>query len=84
MQIAIAADQVQEIAMLAGGGIGPFAGGAGAELGAVEPDIEAAARRVHHVAGDPVMAAAASFGEVVAAHRLGIARKAACQIAGLG
>src|SRR3984893_17059683 len=56
VQIAIAADQVQEIAMLAGGGIGPFAGGSGAELRAVEPDIEAAARRVHHVAGDPAMA----------------------------
>ena len=69
--------------MLAGRGIGPFAGGAGADVGAVKPDIEAAARRVHDVAGDPVMAAAASVGEIVAAHGLGVAREAARQIGGL-
>src|SRR5207244_4265957 len=83
VQIAVMADQVQEIAVLAGGGVGPFAGGAGTGFGAVKPDIEAAARRIHDVAGDPVTAAAASVGEIVAAHRLGIAREAARQIAGL-
>ena len=47
IQIAVARDQIEEIAMLAGGGIGPFAGGAGTVVGTLQPDIEAAARRVH-------------------------------------
>ena len=67
--------------MLAGRGIGPFAGGAGTVIGAGEPHIEAAARGVPDVADDPVTARAASVGEVMAAHGLGIAREAARQIA---
>src|SRR5271169_4104158 len=54
-----------------------------AGFGTLEPDIEAAARRVHHVARDPVAAAALAVGEIVAAHRFGVAREAARQIAGL-
>src|ERR1700730_3562258 len=68
--------------MLACGGIGPFAGGAGTGFGTLQPDIETTARRLHGVAGDPVAAGAAAVGEVVAAHRLGIAREAARQIGG--
>jgi hypothetical protein len=68
--------------MLAGGGVSPFAGGAGTVTGPLQTDIEAAARRVHRVAGDPVTARAAAFGEVMAAHGLGIAREAARQIGG--
>ena len=82
VQIAVAGDQIEQIAMLAGGGIGPFAGGAGTVIGTLQPDIEAAARRVLDIADDPVAARAASFGEVVTAHGLGIAREAARQIGG--
>src|SRR5882724_1453541 len=66
--------------MLAGGGVGPFAGGAVTIVGTLQPDIEAAARRVHGVAGDPVAARTPPVGEVMTAHRLGIAREAARQI----
>ena len=62
--------------------IGPFSGRAGAGIGTGEPHIEAAARRVHDIAGDPVMAPAASVGEVMTAHGLGVAREAARQIGG--
>ena len=61
VQIAVMADQVEQVAVLAGRGVGPFAGGAGTGFGAVEPDIEAAARRVHHVAGDPVIRISENF-----------------------
>jgi chorismate-pyruvate lyase len=69
--------------VLAGRGIGPFAGGAGTGIGAAQPYIEAAAGGVHDVAGDPVMAATAPLGEIMMAHRLGVAREAARQIASL-
>src|SRR3984893_2726424 len=82
MEIAVAGDEIEEIAMLAGGGIGPFAGGAGAVIAALQADIKAAARRVHRVAGDPVAARAGAVREVMAAHGLGIAREAARQIGG--
>ena len=79
--MAAAADQVQQIAVLAGRGIAPFAGGAGTAVGTAEADIKAAPRRVVDVAGDPVTAAAASVRQIMAAHRLGLAREAARQIA---
>jgi hypothetical protein len=41
----IAGDEVDEIAMLAAGGIGPMAGSAGSGLRPREPDIEAASGR---------------------------------------
>src|ERR1700730_1877435 len=62
---------------------GPFAGGAGAGIRTVQTDIEAAARRVHGTAGDPVAAGSAAFGKIMAAHRLRVAREAARQIASL-
>ena len=40
------ADEVEEVAVLAGGGVGPFAGGALADCRSVQPDEQAAARRV--------------------------------------
>src|SRR5712672_1882864 len=66
--------------MLAGCRIGPLTGGAGTELRPVQTNIEAAARRVKDVADNPVAALAATVGEVVAAHGLGLTREAACQI----
>ena len=56
--------------MLAGRGIGPFAG---RTLGRVlEPHIHRSAGRVAHVANQPVAALAPPAGEVVSAHRLGL------------
>jgi hypothetical protein len=80
IKAAIECDEIEEISMLAGRGIGPFAGGAGTGVRAVEANIEAAAWRVRDIAGDPVAALAASVGEISAAHRLGITREAARQI----
>ena len=79
---AIERDQIEEIAMLAGRGIGPFAGSAGTGVGTVETDIEAAPGRVPDVARDPVAALAASVGEISAAHGLCITSEAARQIGG--
>src|SRR5439155_12372991 len=74
LQVAVAGDEVKKIAMLAGGSVGPFAGGAAAVIGPLQPDIKAAAWRVHGVARDPVAARTAPVGEVMTAHGLGIAR----------
>ena len=79
-----AADQVQQIAVFAGRGIAPFAGGAGSTVGTGEPHIKAAPRRVVGIAGDPVTAASASVRQIMAAHRLGLAREAARQLADPG
>ena len=65
--------------MLAGGGIGPLARGALAAVRSSEPDEEAAAGRVGHVADQPVAALAAAVREIVPAHGLGIAGEAAMQ-----
>jgi hypothetical protein len=56
MQRAIVGYEVEQIAMLASGGIGPFAGCAAAVIGTLQPDIEAAARRVLNITDDPVAA----------------------------
>ena len=59
--------------MLAGGGVGPFAGRSLRRL--LQPDEHRAARRVARVADQPVAALAPAIGEIVAAHRLGLARE---------
>src|SRR5260370_34087231 len=69
LQIAVEGDEIKEIAMLASGGIGPFAGGAGTVIRPLQTDIEAAAPRVHPVAGDPLTAPAAPLWEQMGAHR---------------
>ena len=69
--------------MLAGGGIGPFAGGAGAGFGSGEADIEAAAGRVVDIARQPVAAVASAVGKIMAAHGLGMARERLRQFGGL-
>jgi hypothetical protein len=81
-QVAVKTDQVQEIAMLAGRSVGPFAGRTRAGIGSAKPHVEAAARRVHDIADDPVMPLAMSVGEVMTAHGLGGAREAAREIGG--
>jgi hypothetical protein len=61
MQRAMVGDEVEQIAMLARSGIGPFAGGAAAVIGTLQPDIEAAAGGVLDIANDPVTARTAPF-----------------------
>ena len=82
IEIAVEADQIKQIAMFAGRRIGPFAGRTRSVIGSLQSHIEAAARRVHDVADQPVTARTASIGEVVTAHGLGIAREAAREIGG--
>src|SRR5437764_822964 len=79
-EAAVQADEVEEIAMLAGGGVGPFASGAGAAVAFFEPHKQAAPGRVGDIAHEPVIADAPSAGEIVTAHRLGLAREAARQL----
>ena len=83
VQTPVERDQVEQIAMFAGGGVGPFAGRALAGVGTVQTHEQAAARRVPHVADEPVAAFAPAVREIVAAHRLGIARETAGQFGGL-
>ena len=51
--------------------------------GPLEPDKQAAARRVGDIADQPIAAFAMAVGEIVAAHRLGIARETVGQIGGV-
>jgi hypothetical protein len=68
--------------MLAGRGIGPFAGRTRAGIGSGKPHIEAAARRVHDIADNPITPLAMPVREVMTAHGLGVAREAARQLGG--
>jgi hypothetical protein len=68
--------------MLAGRGVGPFAGRTRTGIGSGKPHIEAAPRRVHDIANNPVTAAAMPVREVMTAQGLGVAREAARQIGG--
>ena len=54
VKASIERDQVEKIAMLAGGGVGPLAGGALAGGGPLQPDEKAAARCVPDVADEPI------------------------------
>ncbi|GEM_PF-4184552 len=68
------ADDVEQIAMVAGGGVGPFPG---RTFGGVpEPDIEGAAGAVLRVPDLPVIACPPTGGQVFAADRLGLAAEA--------
>ena len=77
------ADDVEQIAMLAGRRVRPFASGALAGLRSSEPDEEGATWRIADIADQPVAALSPAIGEVVTAHRLGIAREKVRQIGGL-
>ena len=83
VQATIHGDEVEEITMLTGGGVGPFAGGALAAVGSTQADEQAATRRVGNVADQPVAAFAMPVGEIVAANRLGIARETVGQVGGM-
>ena len=65
------AHDVEQVAMLACGGVGPLADRAGRR----EAEEKRAPPRAARVAGDPVSAAPAPVGQVSAARRLGVARE---------
>ena len=77
------ADDVEQIAVLAGRRVRPFASGALTGFWPVQPDEEGAPRRVADIANQPIAALPSAVGEVVAAHRLGIARETVRQVGGL-
>ncbi len=77
------ANYVEEIAMFGGRCVGPFASGTLAGFRPVQPDEEGAPWRIAGIADQPVAALPPAVGEVVAAHRLGIARETVRQIGGL-
>ena len=79
----IGGDEVEEIAMLPCGGIGPFAGGAGTVIRPGETDIEAAAGRIADIADRPIAAMAAAIREIISAHGLGMTRESLRQNGGL-
>ena len=76
-------DDVEQIAMLAGRRVRPFAGSTLARFGSSQPDEQGAPWRVADIANQPVAAFSSAVGEVVTAHRLGIARETVRQIGGL-
>ena len=76
------ADDVEQIAMLAGRRVGPFAGRPLARFRSSQPDEKGAPWRVADIANQPVAAFPPAVGEVVATHRLGIARETVRQIGG--
>ena len=49
-------NEVEEIAMFASGGVGPFSSGAGTMSRSVKPYIKTAPRRVCDIANDPIAA----------------------------
>ena len=73
------ANDIEQITAFTRAGVGPFADGAFAGFSSFEPDEHGTARGVSHVAHQPIAAFAATVGEIVAAHRLGIARETVCQ-----
>ena len=82
-QAAAFADDVEQIAMLAGRRVRPFAGSTLARFGSSQPDEQGAPWRVADIAHQPVAAFSLAVGEIMATHRLGIARETVRQIGGL-
>src|SRR3546814_1959220 len=68
-------DEVQEIAVLAGRGVGPLAHRARTGERAVKADIETAPLAILDVADEPVAPGTASVGEIVAADVFGVRRQ---------
>ena len=83
-QAARETDEIEQVAMLARGGVGPMARGARAGGWTVQAHVEAPPRAVGDVADAPVAAAAASVRQIRPAHGLGAFREPARQIGGRG
>ena len=69
--------------MFAGRRVRPFPGRTFARLRPLQPDEEGAPWCIADIADQPVAAFSPAVGEIMAAHRLGIARETVCQIGGL-
>ena len=65
-------DKIEKIAMVARGGIGPFAGRAGTVGWTGQAHEQAASGRVLDIADDPVAALFAALGQIVSADRFGV------------
>jgi len=63
--------------------VGPFAGRTVAGFRPPQPDEQGAARRIRRIADQSVAALAAAVGEIMTAHRLGIARETVRQFGGV-
>ena len=74
------ADHVEQIPMLAGRCVGPFAGSPFPGFRPGQADEHGAAWRIPHIPDLPVIALFAPVREVVAAHRLGLATKTLRQL----
>jgi hypothetical protein len=70
------ANDIEEIAMFSGRGVGPMADPARARPPAPKAHESRGARRIPDVADDPISAGAPAIGEIVAADSLGMAREA--------
>jgi hypothetical protein len=73
-------DEIEEVAMLARRGVGPFARGTAAMVGTREPHIEAAPQAAMDIADEPVAAFAAPPTQKMAADALGFARQCAGEV----
>ena len=65
-------DDVKEITMLGGRGVGPFSSSAFAEFRSEKPNIHRVPWRIHDVANDPIPAGAAAVGKIVPTNGFGI------------
>ena len=77
------ADDIEEVAVIAGRRVGPFAGRTPAGFRSFQPDEQGAPRCIPHVADHPVATLATAVGEIMAAHRFGIAREPVRQFGGV-
>lgn len=75
------ANDVEQVAMLAGGCVGPLAGRSLRRV--PEPDEHRTARRVANITDLPVLARAPSVREVVPAHRLGMFAESVGEFGGI-
>ena len=82
IKAAVKRDEIEQIAMLAGGGVGPFAGGAFAVVRTFETDEQAATRLVGDIADQPIAALASPIGQIIPAHALRILREAPGKVCG--
>ncbi len=82
-EAAVFANDVEQIAMFAGRCVRPLASRTLASLRPMQSDEEGAPRRIAGIADQPVATLPPAVGEIMATHRLGIARETVYQIGGL-
>src|SRR3546814_1956301 len=82
-QAASLAYDVEQIAMLSGCGIGPYAGRPLAGLAAFQPHEHRSAGAVADIAHQPIAALAMAGRQIMAAHRLGLSAETNRQFGGV-